>query len=76
VSLKLYRPGPGGLEPSPVEQRNWRRRLRSRRWSPAPLENPEIQPTSPLMGAAFFVGLGLLTFVLLLLGYGSGFWGP
>jgi hypothetical protein len=75
MSLKLYRPGPEGMEPTPVEQRNWRGRLRSRRWDVAPLDNPEVAPTSPLMGVAFFIGLAVLTFVLLLLGYGTGFWG-
>jgi hypothetical protein len=76
MSLKLYRPTRGGLEPSPVEQKNWRRRLRSPRWRAAPLENPEGVATSPLAGVAFFVGLAVLTFVLLVAGYGSGFWGP
>ena len=75
MSLKLYRPVPGGLRPSPVEQRNWRGRLRSRRWAPAPLENPERQPVRPLGGVLFFGALAVLTFVLLVFGYGTGFWG-
>ena len=75
MSLKLYRPRPGGLEPRPVEDRNWRGRLRSRRWRLPPLENSEKPATSPLMGVLFFAGLAALTFVLLLLGYGTGFWG-
>lgn len=74
MSLQLHRPSPGGLEPSPVEERNWRRRLRSRRWAAAPLENPELEPTRPLYAVALFAGLAFLTFVLLLLGYGTGFW--
>lgn len=76
MSMKLYRPGPQGLEPNPVEVRNWRRRLRSRRWNPAPLENPEIEPTSSRMAVAFWLGLAALTFVLLIVGYGLGIWGP
>jgi hypothetical protein len=76
MSMKLYRPGPQGLEPNPVEVRNWRRRLRSRRWNPAPLENPEIKPTSSRMAVAFWLGLAALTFFLLLVGYGFGIWGP
>lgn len=76
MNMKLYRPGPEGLEPNPVEVRNWRRRLRSRRWNPAPLSNPEVEPTSSRMAVAFWLGLAALTFVLLLLGYGLGIWGP
>jgi hypothetical protein len=76
MSMKLYRPGPEGLEPNPVEVRNWRRRLRSRRWNPAPLTNPELEPTSTRMAVAFWLGLAALTFLLLVVGYGLGIWGP
>lgn len=76
MSLKLYRPTPTGLEPSPVEQRTWRSRLISRRWKPAELSNPELAPTSYRMAVLFWVGLAALTFVLLVVGYGTGFWGP
>ena len=75
MTLKGYRPTSEGLEPSPVETRNWRGRLRSRRWDPAKLSNPDVEHVSPAMGVAFFLGLGLVTFVTLLLGYGTGFWG-
>lgn len=75
MSLKLYRPAPGGLEPSPVEHRDWRRRLTSRRWRAAPLGNPDVKAVGPSGAILFFGGLLALTFVLLLLGYGSGFWG-
>lgn len=75
MSLKLYRPTPGGLEPSPVEQQDWRRRLTSRRWRAAPLSNPDVKAVGPGGAVLFFGGLLLLTFVLLLVGYGSGFWG-
>lgn len=75
MSLKLYRPTPTGLEPSPVEQRTWRTRLVSRRWKPAALSNPELAPTSYRAAVMFWVGLAVLTFVLLLVGYGTGFWG-
>ncbi len=76
MSLKLYRPTPNGLEPSPVEQRTWRSRLGSRRWKPAALENPEQAPTSTRMAVAFWLVLAVLTFVALLVGYSTGFWGP
>jgi hypothetical protein len=76
MSMKLYRPGPDGLEPNPVELRTWRRRLRSRRWQPASLANPEAEPTSSGMAVLFWLGLAALTFVLLIVGYGLGIWGP
>jgi hypothetical protein len=75
MSLKLYRPAPDGqLEPNPVEQRTWRSRLRSRRWDPAPLGNPELQPTSARLGLLFWLSLALLTFVILVVGYGLRVW--
>jgi len=76
MSMKLYRPGPSGLEPNPVELRTWRSRLRSRRWKPATLTNPEMEPTSSRMAVAFWLGLAALTFLTLVVGYGIGFWGP
>lgn len=76
MNMKLYRPGPTGLEPNPVEVRNWRGRLRSRRWKAAPLTNPEVEPTSTGMAVLFWLGLAGLTFVLLVVGYGVGIWGP
>jgi cytochrome b561 len=74
MSLKLYRPSPDGLEPNPVEVRTWRSRLRSRRWKPAPLENPELAPTSQRLAVLFWLALALLTFVTVLVGYGVGLW--
>lgn len=74
MSLQLHGRGPGGLEPRGVEQKNWRRELRSRRWRAAPLENTEAKPTSTWGAVAFFLALGLLTFAILLVGYGIRFW--
>ena len=74
MSLKLYRPSPDGLEPNPVELRTWRSRLRSRRWNPAPLSNPELKPTSARVGVLFWVGLAALTFAIIVGGYGLGIW--
>jgi len=34
-----------------------------------------MNPTSVLMSVLFWVGLGALTFFLLVVGYGTGFWG-
>jgi hypothetical protein len=74
MSLKLYRPGPDGLEPNPVEQRSWRSRLRSRRWKPAPLDNPELAPTTSRVAVLFWLALALVTFVTVIVGYGVGLW--
>jgi hypothetical protein len=49
--------------------------LISRRWKPAPLENPTLEPTSNRMAVLFWVFLATLTFVLLVAGYGLGVWG-
>jgi hypothetical protein len=74
VSLKLYRRVPGGLEPSPVEPRDWRTRLRSRRWRTPALENPEIEPISARRAVLFFGTLLVMTFVLLVLGNLARVW--
>ena len=76
MSLKLHRPTPDGLEPNPVELRTWRSRLVSRRWRPAALDNTEMEPTSNRMAVLFWLALATLTFMLIVVGYGIGFWGP
>ena len=81
MSLQLHRPdGKGGLEPRPV-QTDWRRGLLSRRWGLnrrdgrlPEMKNPEMNPTSTGLAVVFWLGLGALTFVLLVAGYGTGFW--
>ncbi|HEU4673021.1 MAG TPA: hypothetical protein VFS32_08990 [Candidatus Limnocylindrales bacterium] len=82
MSLQLHRPdGQGGLERRQVEDQNWRRQLRSVRWGqslpgnqlPA-LRNTEMNPTPTAISIGFWLGLAALTFVLLLVGYGTGFW--
>jgi hypothetical protein len=82
MTLQLHRPdGHGGLEPRTVEDRNWRNQLRSGRWGARlrggrlpDLRNREMNPTSAAAAVLFWLGLAVLTFVLLVLGYGSGFW--
>lgn len=79
MTLQLHRPdGHGALVPTPPPGRSrtedWRKGLRSTRWHAAPLRNPEMNPTSTLAAAAFWVALGGITFVLLMWGFGSGFW--
>lgn len=82
MSLQLHRPdSEGGLEPRTVRERNWRRQLRSTRWGASlpgarlpDLANPEMNPTSSLRSVAFWIALAALTFLLLVAGYGTGFW--
>ncbi len=75
MPLKLYRPGPGGLEPTSAVELDYRTRLRSRRWHLPALRNPEAEPVTALGAVILLGGLALLTFVILIAGYGSGFWG-
>lgn len=73
---KMYRAGPdGGLEATLQESGDYRDRLISRRWNAAPLENPEAEPNDPRIAVGFIVGFSVLTFILLVAGYSTGFWG-
>jgi len=75
MTLQLHRPdGQGGLEPQTETPKDWRDQLESPRWNASRLENPEMNPTRTWVAVLFWLGLGALTFVLLLAGYGSGFW--
>jgi hypothetical protein len=82
MTLQLHRPdGEGGLEPVPPADADWRRQLKSPRWGVAlegdrlpELKNPEMNPTSRLHSVLFWLSLGLLTFLILVAGYGIGFW--
>jgi hypothetical protein len=82
MSLQLHRPdGKGGIEPRSAGEPNWRRSIQGRRWGMnrrdgqlPDMKNPEMNPTSTWMAVLFWLGLGALTFVLLIAGYGTGFW--
>ena len=82
MSLQLHRPdGRGGLEPRGISDRKWRDQLRSPRWGASlkggrlpELRNPEMNPTGTAMAVLFWLGLAGLTFIVLVLGYGTGFW--
>lgn len=82
MSLQLHRPdGEGGLEPRPVTPGDWQDQLQSPRWGRGlrgdrlpELKNPEMAPTSRLRSVLFWLALGAATFVVLVLGYGTGFW--
>ena len=81
MSLQLHRPdGKGGIEPRTVNQ-DWRRGLTSRRWGLnrrdgqlPEMQNPEMNPTSTGLAVLFWLGLGALTFVILVVGYATKFW--
>ncbi|HXG39826.1 MAG TPA: hypothetical protein VNJ28_02695 [Candidatus Limnocylindrales bacterium] len=83
MSLQLHQPdGRGGLVPREVSERDWRRQLRARRWGLAlrgrrlpEMRNVEAPPTPTAIAVLFWVGLAALTFVLIVVGYGTGFWG-
>ena len=82
MTLQLHRPdGEGGLEPRQVVEPDWRAQLESPRWGSAlegerlpDLKNPEMNPTSRMRSVLFWLALGVATFLLLVVGYGSGFW--
>ena len=82
MSLQLHKPdGRGNLEPRGVSEPDWQRQLRSPRWGKSlkggrlpELKNAEMNPTSTPLAILFWLGLGALTFILLVVGYGTGFW--
>jgi hypothetical protein len=82
MTLQLHRPdGEGGLEKRPVSDQNWRNQLRSPRWGEdlrsgtlPEHHNTEMNPTSRFRSVLFWLALGVLTFVVLVAGYGTGFW--
>ena len=82
MTLQLHRPdGEGGLEPAPPAEADWRTQLKSERWGAGlekdrlpELKNTEMNPTSRFRSVLFWLALGAATFVVLLVGYGTGFW--
>ena len=71
----MYRPsGEGGLEAASDQSGDYRDQLQSRRWNAAPLENPEVEKTDPRLAVLAIVILSAITLVVLVIGYGSGFW--
>jgi hypothetical protein len=82
MSLQLHRPdGRGGIEPRAPGEPNWRQSLEGRRWGLnrrdgrlPDMKNPEMNPTSTWMAVLFWLGLGALTFVVLVVGYATKFW--
>jgi hypothetical protein len=83
MTLQLHKPdGQGGLEKRAAQDVDWRRQLRSPRWGSQigrrkrmpGLANTEMNPTSSARSVVFWLALAGLTFVLLIAGYGTGFW--
>ena len=75
MTLRLHRPDAGGaLRPGAESDRDWREGLHARRWRAALLRNSEMSPTSARVAVAFWVALAVVTFVLLMIGYGTHFW--
>jgi hypothetical protein len=82
MSLQLHRPDERGvLRPEPGTAPDYREQLQSPRWGKAlggekmpKLANPEMRPTTRLVAVGFWLGLAFVTFALLVLGYGTGFW--
>jgi hypothetical protein len=84
MTLQLHKDdGKGSVEPRPVVDPQWRRELQSPRWGAArregqlpELPNSEMNPTSTPMSVLFWVVLGVITFIILVAGYATGFWVP
>jgi hypothetical protein len=83
MSLQLHRPdGKGGLEVRTAADEDHRDLLRSPRWGSSlrggklpELENREMNPTSTARAVAFWVVLALITFAVIVVGYGGlGIW--
>ena len=82
MSLQLHRPdGKGGLEVRTPQSEDHRSTLRSARWGAAlkdgelpELRNVEMNPTSTARAVAFWVVLGLITFGVIVAGYGIDIW--
>ena len=73
MTLQLHPRDDSGEKPV-VEAKSWGTAARSPQWRLAKLPNPEANPTSRIVTVGFWVGLAVLTFVILIAGYGTGFW--
>jgi hypothetical protein len=82
MTLQLHRrDDEGDLEARPPEP-DWQAQLRSPLWGNRlrrrrlpDLKNSEMDPTATFVAILFWVGLAVATFVLLVIGYGTRFWG-
>ena len=82
MTLQLHKPdGKGGLEPRGGVEGDYREQLRNPRWGRAlgggrmpGLKNPEMRPTPVVLSVLLWASLAVATFVIIVLGYGIGFW--
>jgi hypothetical protein len=75
MTLKQYRTeSEDGPDPASETPADYRTALRSRRWNAAPLKNPEVDKINPWIAVLAITVVSVITFVLLVLGYASGFW--
>ncbi len=76
MSLQAKPPTPdGSIERAPGVKRDYRRSLRSRRWAAAELANPEVNTANPWLAVGLIALLAAGTFVILVLGYATHFFG-
>lgn len=75
MTLKLHRPDADGkLAPSPATADDYRTQLRSRRWDAAPLDQNEVDLPDKRLAVLAIALMGLLTFVVIVIGYLVGHW--
>jgi len=76
MTLKLHRPdADGNLSPSPATAADYRTQLRSRRWDAAPLDQNEVDLPDKRLAVLALVAFAILTFVIIVIGYGLQHWG-
>ncbi|HLA16792.1 MAG TPA: hypothetical protein VJZ72_07810 [Candidatus Limnocylindrales bacterium] len=83
MTLQLHRPdAEGGLEVVAPVSDDHRTQLKAQRWGSSlhrgrlpRLANTEMEPTPAWLAVGLWAGLALVTFVIIVLGYGTGFWG-
>ncbi|MEZ4597261.1 MAG: hypothetical protein R3C32_10840 [Chloroflexota bacterium] len=76
MTLKLHRPdADGNLSPSPATAADYRTQLRSRRWDAAPLDQNEVDLPDKRLAVLALVAFAILTFVIIVIGYGLPHWG-
>jgi hypothetical protein len=81
MTLQLHRPDEEGGLQAHASEPEWQAQLRSPVWGSRlrrrrlpDLRNSEMNPTSTPLAILFWIGLAFATFVLLVVGYGTGYW--
>ena len=73
MTLQLH-PRDEEVEKPAVRATSWGIAARSSQWRLAKLPNPEANPTPRWVTVGFWGGLAAVTFFILVVGYGTGFW--